>query len=70
MKKIYCFECNKYRKFKNLKISYIYNKTLVFSVVCDKYDSKNETIFKEEESFEIGKILGLIINMKEYKINI
>ena len=27
---------NKYKKFKNPKISYTFNKTLVNSIVCDK----------------------------------
>ena len=31
MKKIYCIKCNKYRKFENLKPSYIFDKTLVLS---------------------------------------
>ena len=29
MKKAYCIKCNKYRNFKNSKISYFSNKTLV-----------------------------------------
>ena len=27
MKKIYCVECDKYRKFVNPKVSYLFNKT-------------------------------------------
>ena len=38
------FKCNKYRKIKNPKISYVFYKT-VLSIICDKYDSKDETIF-------------------------
>ena len=29
MKKAYCIKCNKYRNFKNSKISYFFNKILV-----------------------------------------
>ena len=61
--KIYCIKSHKYRKFKNLKISYILNKTLVCSINCNNYVSKDEKIFKEE-SIEILKGLGLIITMK------
>ena len=68
MKKIYCIKCNKYRKFKNPKISYI--KTLVCPIICDKCGIIDETIFKEKESTEILKILGLVNNIEEYQINI
>ena len=39
---------------------YIFEKTLDFSIICSKYRIKDEKIFKEEESIEILKILGLI----------
>ena len=35
MKKIHCVSCNKYRKFKSPKFSYIFDKTLVLSIICD-----------------------------------
>ena len=38
MKKIYCGICGKCRKFKNLKISSIFKRTLVFSIICIKCD--------------------------------
>ena len=57
MKKLYCVIFGKYRKFKNPKISYILRKTMV---LCKNEDEK---IFKEEESIEILKILGLIENI-------
>ena len=60
MKKIFCFICGKYRKF---KISYLLEKTLVLSIICSKCKNENEKIFKEEESIEILKILGLIENI-------
>ena len=36
MMKIYYNVCNKYRKFKNLKMSYIFKETLGLSVVYSK----------------------------------
>ena len=32
MRKLYCVICGKYRKFKNPKISYIFDNTLVVSI--------------------------------------
>ena len=63
MKKIYCVICCKHRKFKYPKMSYIFEKKLVLSVICSKCKSKDEKIFKEEESFEILRILGLTENI-------
>ena len=42
MKKIYYIMHNKYRKFKNPKVSYIFDKTLVPYIICDKYGSEYE----------------------------
>ena len=61
---MYCNICNKYRKFKKTKITYIFNKTLSLSIVYSKCDEK---IFKEEEPTEILKILDLINNIEEYQ---
>ena len=36
MKKIYWIKCIKYRKFKNPKILYIFDKTLALSIICGK----------------------------------
>ena len=52
MKKLYCFICGKYRKFKKPKKSYILERTLVISIICSKC--------KKEESIEVLKIIGLI----------
>ena len=60
MKKLYCVICGKYRKFKKPKISYFLEKMLVLSIICSKCKNKDEKKFKEEESIEILKILGLI----------
>ena len=43
----------KYRKFKSPKVSYIFEKTLVLSIICSKLSNKDEKIFKEEESIKI-----------------
>ena len=48
MKKIYFIRCNEYGKFKNPKIAYTFDKTLVISIICDKCGCNDEKIFKEE----------------------
>ena len=59
--------CNKYRKCKKSKTtSYIFKKSLSLSIVYSKCGHEYEKIFKEEESTEILKILGLINNIEEY----
>ena len=40
MKKIYCVVCAKYRKFEKPKMSYLLERTLLFSIICRKW--KNE----------------------------
>ena len=63
MNKLYCVICGKYRKFEKPKISNILEKTLVPSIICSKCKNENEKKFKQEESIEILKTLGLIENM-------
>ena len=46
-KKTNCIECNKYRKFKNPKISYMFDKTSVLSIIFDECDSNDEKILKK-----------------------
>ena len=58
MKTLYCVE-----KFQKPKISYILKKSLVLSIICSKCKNDDEKIFKEEESIEILKVLGLIENI-------
>ena len=58
---IYCIKCNKYWKFKNSKVSCIFNKTLIFFFISNTCAGNNEKIF-EEVSNEISEILGLINN--------
>ena len=60
MTKIYCVICDKYRKFKNPKILYVFEKTLVLSIICRKCKNDDEKIFTEEQSIEILTILGLV----------
>ena len=58
----------KYRKFKKTKISYISKKkTLSLSIVYSKCSHEYEKIFKEKESIEIFKIIGLVNNIEEYE---
>ena len=52
-KKIFCIKCNKYTKFKNLKISYIFDKTLILFIICSKCGSKYKIPFKEGENQDI-----------------
>ena len=63
MKKLYCVICGRYRKPEKPKISYLLEKTLVLSIICSKCKNEDEKLFKEEESIEILKILGLIENI-------
>ena len=62
LKKIYGVICGKYGKLKNPKTSYIFEKTLVLSIIWSKYENEDEKIIKEEESIEMLKILGLMKN--------
>ena len=45
MVKFYCIICGRYRKFKNPKISHIFQKKLVLSITCGKCSSGNGKIF-------------------------
>ena len=67
IKKIYCIVCGKNKKFKNLKISYIFEKTLVVSTIYNKCGNEDGKIFKEEDSIQILKILGLVSNIRVLK---
>ena len=49
MKNLYGVKCDKYRKFKNPKISYIFEKTSVPSIVCSKCKNEDEKVFKEKK---------------------
>ena len=43
------------------------DKTLVLSIICNKYGNKDEKWFKQEEQIEIFTILGLIKIQKSTK---
>ena len=64
IRKIYCIKSNIYINFKNLKILYFFDETLVLSFNCNEGGSKDEKIFKEDESIE-KLVLGLIKSMEE-----
>ena len=65
MKKIHCIFYGKYRKCKNSKISFIFKKSLVLSLTWSNCDSKEEKIFKEDQSIETLSILCLINDMEQ-----
>ena len=61
--KIYCVICGKYNKFEKSEISFIFEKTLILPITCRKCGNEDGKIFKEDESIEILKILGLCKNI-------
>ena len=61
-KKVFRVIRGTYRKLKDPKIPYILEKTSVLSIICSECENKDDKRFKEEESIEILKILGLIKN--------
>ena len=68
MKIIYCVICSNYRKFEKPKISYLlekhfYYSIIVLSIICNKCKNEDGKIFKEEDSIEILKVLGLTENI-------
>ena len=56
MKNIYCGICGTYIKFKNPKVTYISEETLVFSIICSKCGVKDEKIFKDKEQLRHQKV--------------
>ena len=63
MKKLYCNIFDKYKNIKIPKITYVFEKTFSFSIICNKCENEDEKIFKEEDSIEILTILGLFKNL-------
>ena len=61
-KKTYCVICGKYRRFEKHEISYLLEKILALSIIFKKCKNEDEKLFREDESIEILKILGLIEN--------
>ena len=64
---MYCNVCNKYEKLKKKHITYIFQKILSLSIVYSKCGHEYKKIFKQEESNEILKVLGLINKAEEYQ---
>ena len=64
IKKPYCFNCSKYRKFETAKISHLLGTTLVIFIICSKCKNENEKTSKEEESIVIIKIFSSIEHIK------
>ena len=64
---MHCNVCNRYRKSKKAKISYIFKETLSLCFAYSNCGHEYIKIFKEEESIEILKIIGLINNIEEYQ---
>ena len=62
---MYYVICGKYRKFEKPEISYLLEKTLVLSIICDKSKNEEENIFKEEESIEMLKYKSVIQKKKK-----
>ena len=65
--KIYCNVCNKYRKLKKPKISYVFKKILDLSVLYSRSGHEYKKMFKERDPNEILKFFGLITNIEEYQ---
>ena len=42
MKKTYCIKCEKYRKSKNLEISYLFDEKFVIYIICGKCGIKRD----------------------------
>ena len=57
----------KYEEFKKPKISYIYYKILLLSIVRNKCRSEDKQFFMEEEWIEILKSHCLITNIEEHQ---
>ena len=66
MKKIYCVICGEYRKFEGLKLSYIFKKALVLSIVCRdcKHEDEKKNWDIENSSFNWKYITTLKIWVK------
>ena len=52
MEIIYCVILGKHAKFKNAKISYIFEKILVLSIICSTCENKDEKELKKRINFD------------------
>ena len=57
---MYYVICGKYKKLEKPKISYLFEKALVLSIVCSTCKNEDKKLFKEEESTEVLKVHELI----------
>ena len=57
-------------EFENSKLSYIFEWKLVLSNISDKCSCNDQKVFKEKESIELLKALGLVNDIEEYQMNI
>ena len=57
MKKLNCAICDKYKKFKNRKTSYIFWKTLVLSIDYSKCDNEDEKYLKKKNQLRYWRFL-------------
>ena len=64
-KNIYFIVYYKYRTFTSPKISYVLKKKVGLPFICSKCNNDERKIFKEEESFDISKLLDLIIDIED-----
>ena len=63
MKNLYCIICGNHRKFEKPNILNLLEKTLVLPIICSNCKNEDEKLFKEKESIEMLKILGVIENI-------
>ena len=57
MKKLYCVICGKYWKFEKPKTSYLLEKTLVLSIICNKCNNEDELFLKKKNQLRYQKFL-------------
>ena len=54
-------------KFKNSKLSYIFKKTLVLSIIWSKCENEDKKTFRKEKSIEMLKLIGVIKKYNYFK---
>ena len=57
MKKVYGVICGKYRKFKNPKISFIFEKLSFFSIIFSNRNNEDEKCLKKKNQLRYQKFL-------------
>ena len=69
MKKRYCINCNKYRKFKNPKLPYIFNETLILSFILVKCGSNNELVSPSRHTTSFQRRYGVVLTLKRRRVS-